>query len=50
MYYFLPFVFINVIIFVINPCDPYSRFVGAESRVYLNHLNQFVLTYDHLLT
>ena len=30
---FLPFGFINVIIFVINLCDPYSRFVGADSCV-----------------
>ena len=32
MYYFLPPGFINVI-FVIDPCGPYSRFIGAESCV-----------------
>ena len=30
MYYFLPFSFINVIIFVNNPSGSYSTFVGAE--------------------
>ena len=29
------FSFVNVIIFVINPCGPYSRFVGVESCVKL---------------
>ena len=33
MYCFLPFVFIEVIIFAINPCGSYSRFVGAVSCV-----------------
>ena len=31
MYCFFPFGFINVIISAFNPCDPDSRFVGAES-------------------
>ena len=30
MYYFLPFGFTNVIIFVNNPCGSYSAFAGAE--------------------
>ena len=33
MYRFFPFGFINSIIFVINPCGSYSRFVGEESCV-----------------
>ena len=33
MYCFLPSGFIKVIIFVINLCGPYSRFVRAESFV-----------------
>ena len=32
MNYFLPFGFIKVLLFVINPCIPYSKFVGAESH------------------
>ena len=40
MYCFLLFVFIEVIIFAINPCGSYSRFVGAEScvKVYFESL------------
>ena len=30
MYCFVPFVFINVIIFVINPSGSYATFVGAD--------------------
>ena len=30
MFIFLPFGFTNVIIFVINPSDFYSAFVGAD--------------------
>ena len=37
MYCFLPFGFINVIIFVINPSGFYSTFVGADLE-YLNLL------------
>ena len=33
MYCFFPFGLINVIISAFNPCDPYSRFVGAESCI-----------------
>ena len=33
LFCFLLFGFVNVIIFVINPCDPYLRFVGAGSCV-----------------
>ena len=33
MYRFFPFGFINSVIFVINPCGSYSRFVGEESCV-----------------
>ena len=52
MYRFFPFGFIKIIIFVINPCDPYLRFVGAEScaKVCLDHLDQYILTSDQLLT
>ena len=49
---FLLLDFINVIIFVINPCGPYSKFVGAESCVEIcfGSFEQLVLTYDKLLT
>ena len=30
MYFFLPFGFINIIIFVVNPSGTYSTFVGAD--------------------
>ena len=33
MHFFLPFGFIHVIVFVINPCEPYARFIGVESCV-----------------
>ena len=39
MYCFLPFGFINVI-FVINPCDSYSTFIGEELEY------PFLLLYD----
>ena len=50
MYYFFPFDFINVIIFVINPCDPYSRFIWAESyiKVSFESFGSIIQTYDHL--
>ena len=40
MYFFLPFGFINVIIFVVNPYDSYSTFVGAD----LDYPNRYVTT------
>ena len=39
MYCFLPFGFINVIIFVINPYGFYSTFAGADDLRYSNFVS-----------
>ena len=51
MYCFHCFDFINVIIFTINPCGPYSRLVGEKSdvTVFFNHLDPYLLTSDQSL-
>ena len=51
MYCFHCFDFINVIIFAINPCGPYSRLVGENSDVTVsfNHLDPYLLTSDQSL-
>ena len=49
---FFLFGFINVIIFIINPCGPYSGFVGAGSgiKVCFGLFGSIRTTYDQLLT
>ena len=51
MYCFHCFDFINVIIFAINLCGPYSRLVGEKSdvTVFFNHLDPYLLTSDQSL-
>ena len=52
MYCFLHFGFVNVDVFVTNSCSLYPKFDGARimQKFVSDHLDQYVLTYNQLLT